>query len=341
MVEISIRNVDGLQSGVDVLALKYAQRPYGLDSLALNALQAAGRQLDLPTPGRTWLTDGVLGKTPGKLLFIGVPPLGQFKYEGLREFSRRAFFEVHNRVPQARTIGLTLHGPGYGLDEREAFESQIAGLLDAFSELQGPSVLQQVVFVERSPDRAERLKNWLDASFPPQAAKSITLNALRSSAPQNDRFRTVGFDSDSKAHIFVAMPFKEEFDDVYHYGIQNAVNAAEFLCERADLSDFTGTVMDRVEERIATATLVIAELTEPNPNVYLEVGYAWGRKVPTVLLTRDIKTLPFDVRGQRCIEYKRIKDLEQALTKALSALKQGLLGMSESVASPQLSAATK
>ena len=42
------------------------------------------------------------------------------------------------------------------------------------------------------------------------------------------------------------MPFAEEMGDIYDYGIHGAVKeaAAGFLCERADLSSFTGDVMD-------------------------------------------------------------------------------------------------
>ena len=69
------------------------------------------------------------------------------------------------------------------------------------------------------------------------------------------------------------------------------MRSAGFLCERADLSAFTGDVMDWVRNRIKTAKLVIADLTEANPNVYLEVGYAWGCEVPTVLLTKDTTIL--------------------------------------------------
>ncbi len=116
------------------------------------------------------------------------------------------------------------------------------------------------------------------------------------------------------------MPFTEEMDDVFHYGIQGAVNAAGYLCERADLSSFTGDIMNWVKKRISTASLVIADLSTANPNVYLEVGYAWGCGKSTVLLVRDPVDLKFDVTGQRCLVYKKIKDLEAALRKELKSL---------------------
>jgi hypothetical protein len=118
------------------------------------------------------------------------------------------------------------------------------------------------------------------------------------------------------------MPFKEEMEDTYHYGIQGVVRDAGFLCERADLSSFTGDVMQWVRDKIKTAKLVIADLTDGNANVYLEVGYVWGCNVPTVLLIKDTNDLKFDVRGQRCLSYKKIKDLENSLLKELKELKK-------------------
>ena len=129
--------------------------------------------------------------------------------------------------------------------------------------------------------------------------------------------RSVGYDSQSKPHIFVAMPFAEEMEDVFHFGIQGPVNASGFLCERADIASFTGDVVEWVKRRIASASLVIADLSGANPNVYLEVGYAWGCGRPTILLTRDTSHLRFDVQSQKCLTYKKIKDLESMLQAEL------------------------
>jgi hypothetical protein len=57
-----------------------------------------------------------------------------------------------------------------------------------------------------------------------------------------------------------------------------------------------------------------------NANVYLEVGFAWGRGRPTLLLVRDVKELKFDVQGHRCIVYRTIRELESALTAELGRL---------------------
>ena len=62
-------------------------------------------------------------------------------------------------------------------------------------------------------------------------------------------------------------------------------------------------------------------LKSENRNVYLEVGYAWGCGKPTVLLVRDEGELKFDVRGQRCLVYRSIRNLEEQLRKELNGLK--------------------
>lgn len=124
-----------------------------------------------------------------------------------------------------------------------------------------------------------------------------------------------------KHHIFVAMPFKVEMEDIYHYAIRRAVNANGFMCERVDLSSFTGSILQYVRERIETAAAVIADLTGENPNVHLELGYAWGKGIPTLLIAQNINELCFDVRDQRCIEYRSIKALEESLTLELTKLK--------------------
>ena len=104
-----------------------------------------------------------------------------------------------------------------------------------------------------------------------------------------------------------------------------AVRKAGFLCERADLSAFTGDIMQWVRDRIYSAALVVADLTGANPNVYLEVGYAWGCGKPTVLLARDKPPSEFDARGHRCLVYKRIQDLETLLAQELQNLRQNTI----------------
>ena len=322
-IQIELISGDALSIATDVLALKYAQGNYGLDEIVSNFLIDAGtdRHKLSPKPDGFRIVRSANGIRSAKVLFMGVVPLYDFSYRQIRDFSRRVLSALAGNEPSTKSIVLTLHGANYGLDEVEAFSAEIAGLIDGIQSLDFPKELQKITIVERNTGRANRLNALLDNLIPQGFISPSKISLNVDSKDSADKLRSVGYDSDSKAHIFVAMPFKAEMDDIYHYGIQGAVNSAGYLCERADLSTFTGDVMQWVKDRISSARLVVADLTEANPNVYLEVGYAWGQNIPVVLLVNDTEDLKFDVKGQRCLKYGRIKDLEGVLAMELATLK--------------------
>jgi len=325
-VEISIVQADALTFPVDVLILKHAQALYGVDAQVVHCLDAnrggVFAPVHLPPVGAVNLVDsrGLLGAKD--VLFIGVVPLGQFGYAEIREFARHSLKALAEKVPDAAHIAMTLHGVGFGLDETEAFRSQLAGLIEAWQSGECPPGLQRVSILEHNERRGERLRSQLDEILPNGLeALSGASKARSKAALQTDALRTAGAGSRGKAHVFVAMPFAKEFDDRFHYGIHKAIQAAGYLCERADMSSFTGDVLAWVKERIDSAALVVADLSGGNPNVYLEVGYAWGKGLPTVLVASEQKDLLFDVRGQRCLIYDNsIRLLEEHLTRELQRL---------------------
>jgi len=325
-VEISIVQADALTFPVDVLILKHAQALYGVDAQVVHCLDANRGGVFAPVPlppvGAVNLVDsrGLLGAKD--VLFIGVVPLGQFGYAEIREFARHSLKALAEKVPDAAHIAMTLHGVGFGLDETEAFRSQLAGLIEAWQSGECPPGLQRVSILEHNERRGERLRSQLDEILPNGLeALSGASKARSKAALQTDALRTAGAGSRGKAHVFVAMPFAKEFDDRFHYGIHKAIQAAGYLCERADMSSFTGDVLAWVKERIDSAALVVADLSGGNPNVYLEVGYAWGKGLPTVLVASEQKDLLFDVRGQRCLIYDNsIRLLEEHLTRELQRL---------------------
>jgi hypothetical protein len=116
------------------------------------------------------------------------------------------------------------------------------------------------------------------------------------------------------------MPFKEEFNDEWEISIQEAANSLQMLCERIDKTAFVGDISTEIKRRIEQYDGLIALLNGANPNVFLEIGYAWARNKPTVLLAKKGEELPFDIRGQRCIIYTGIADLRTKLKSELQQL---------------------
>lgn len=325
-IRLAVVHDDALDYPTDVLALKFAQDLYGVDAkvvarLANNGISVRSR---LPEVGKSLLISSEQAIAAREILFLGVEPLGRFNYETIRHFAHSVLLALSTNRPSVEHVAMTLHGTGFGLDEVEAFRSEIAGVLDAVAANDHPKALARISIVVREAEAAKRLTGLLAAILPSGIVKdtssrfdpdSVALGAARA------HLGAVGHDSWDKPHIFVAMPFAEEYADRFHYGIRGAANATGFLCERADHASFAGDVLGWVKDRIGSAALVVADLTAANPNVYLEVGYAWGRGVRTVLVVAEGDELKFDVKTQRCLVFRSIRHLEELLATELTALK--------------------
>ncbi len=322
-IKVSVFHGEAFHVKADALILKYHATSYGLEKIVEREFTRSGNSLagKLPQgPGEHFLTSSGNITQTQKTLFVGIPPLEDFGYQEIREYGSFAIRTLAKEAPETRSILMTIQGPRLGLDDNEAFSCQIAGILDAISANQYPAALEEIIFAERSASTADILQNLIEKLFP---SGEIVMNDQQgpSGTKATESLKSVGAQSENKKTIFVAMPFAVDFDDCFHYGIQGAVNSFGYLCERADLNSFTGDVMEFVKERIANSDFVIADLTSANPNVYLEVGYAWGLNKRTVLLIKDANELEFDTRGQRCLQYSTIKDLETKLKQELGNLK--------------------
>ena len=321
-IAVAVVHGDALQFQSDVLVLKHAQALYGADKAAFAALSDAGVTFELPAVGSHHIIRSANTVVADQVLFIGVEPLDEFNYSEIREFGRRAMTILSTVKPSPRNVAMTIHGPGYGLDETESFEAELAGAVEAIAQNDYPTRLEALTFVERDRNRTRRLEAVLSRLLPTGRLDRTDRGPLTGlDVAAKTALRSAGHGSAAKPRVFVAMPFADEMNDLFHYGIQGAVNGAGLLAERADLASFTGDEMEWVRTRISGANLVVADLTSSNPNVFLEVGYAWGKGVPTVLIARNTEALKFDVRGQRCILYSSIKDLQEKLERELLGLR--------------------
>jgi len=335
-IEFTIEYGDISSFEADVVALKYAQNFYGADRFVANILNKAGisySDIEPPIGESVSINTRNSIKAP-YVLFVGVKYLHEFGYKEIRDFAVTVLNSLLNKAPEARHLAMTIHGPGYGLDEVEALMAQFVGCLYVIQNGDIPAGLEYISIVELNSERVKRLRMGFEKNIVGLGNISKIRNrwAYRLEVPQKFDYTTkrtfrglseieiAGTTSAAKPHVFAAMPFRKDMEDVFYYGIQSAAHANDLLCERVDQEAFTGDILDRVKERIETATVVIAELTGANPNVYLEVGYAWGQGVPTILLVKEPEKVCFDVRGQKCLRYEIIKELEESLTKELKGL---------------------
>lgn len=314
MFSIEVVEGDILNRACDLLILKHADGFYGVDQIVAEKMDFRG---DVPR-GRHRIVPGRHVEARN-VAFFGVGTLAEFEYSQIRSFARDALLLV-DKLRDVRRVCMPIHGPGYGLDEAEAFSSLIAGLVDAYEKAQTSS-LERVEIVEINPGRARRFRAILESLLDvvPSGRKSPTVLA-RADAKIQQALKSFGSNSELKTRLFVAMPFKEEFNDEWEISIQEAASSLHMISERIDKSAFVGDIAVEIKRRIEDYDGLVALLNGANPNVFLEIGYAWAKGKPTILLIKEGQELPFDVRGQRCIFYKGIADLRTKLSAELAQL---------------------
>jgi hypothetical protein len=109
-----------------------------------------------------------------------------------------------------------------------------------------------------------------------------------------------------KAKAFVVMQFTEEYNQLYTEVIKPVCENFGLEVERADEFYTTTPIIADVIRSITNSSLIIAEITPDNANVYYEVGYAHAINKPTILLCERKKRekLPFDISGFRTLFYE-------------------------------------
>ncbi len=102
---------------------------------------------------------------------------------------------------------------------------------------------------------------------------------------------------------FVVMKYGHPFDELHETVIEPVCLAEGFRAFRADDEFGPGLIIADIIKRIATASLVIAEITPENANVFFELGFAFGLGKPVILLAERGLKLPFDISGFRTLFY--------------------------------------
>ncbi|CAD6491672.1 MAG: hypothetical protein CHKLHMKO_00176 [Candidatus Argoarchaeum ethanivorans] len=103
---------------------------------------------------------------------------------------------------------------------------------------------------------------------------------------------------------FVLIPFDENFVPIYNSIIKKVVESSKLRCTRADEIFDTRSIIEDILEHIQKARFLIADLTGRNPNVFYELGLAHAVGKEVILITQDLKDIPFDLKHYRCIVYE-------------------------------------
>lgn len=96
-------------------------------------------------------------------------------------------------------------------------------------------------------------------------------------------------------------PTRERSDKIFNHIIKPVVQAAGYVVKRADQIDCPGTITPQILYQITNDDLVIADLTDHNPNVFYELAIRHGIRKPFIQIIQKDQTLPFDVKDHRTI----------------------------------------
>lgn len=98
---------------------------------------------------------------------------------------------------------------------------------------------------------------------------------------------------------------RERSDTLLDYIIKPVLGAdgLDFSVERADEIQKPGLITQQVIERVVTADLVVADLTDRNANVFYELALRHAARKPAIHMIKGDDTIPFDVANQRTIYY--------------------------------------
>jgi hypothetical protein len=124
---------------------------------------------------------------------------------------------------------------------------------------------------------------------------------------------------DRTFECFVLLPLREPYRSVYELAVKPAAEELGLACGHAEDIYGPGHIMRDVYSSICFASVIVAELTGRNPNVFYELGIAHEQGKQVILLTQNMDDVPFDLLSLRVVpyEWKRTSTDAQSLSKKL------------------------
>ena len=122
---------------------------------------------------------------------------------------------------------------------------------------------------------------------------------------------------------FVVMQFSSPYNELYEDVIKKVCKDFDLNVIRADETYGPGIILADIIKQINESRLIIAEISQSNPNVFYEVGYSHALNKPTILIAEKTTKLPFDVSPFRTLFYENTiagkQKIEDGLRKHISA----------------------
>jgi hypothetical protein len=123
-------------------------------------------------------------------------------------------------------------------------------------------------------------------------------------------------------------PTRERADRVRDHIIRPAAKECGYIASRADELDDPGMITTHMIQRLIDDPLVIADLTEYNPNVFYELAIRHSIGKPLVQFIQKGQTIPFNISGMRVLDISwndtsAVENAKQRIITQIRSLEAG------------------
>lgn len=224
----------------------------------------------------------------------------------LGEFLQKKGFGVHKAASaqDARKIILSEHINYAIIDLKIDFESEFGGI-DIINFLKRMQPRAKIIVL--SAYSIDGIESKLEVELDSYIYKGAEGNYILNVSSEIEKLeKTIG-----KKTCFVIMPFsdsnscsEEEWTEIYKNVIKPAVEDSgyNYACKRSEA--LYGNIIEGILDELNRADMVIADLTDKNPNVYYELGVRHALRDTTILLAQRIEDIPFDLKPYATQVYK-------------------------------------
>jgi nucleoside 2-deoxyribosyltransferase len=122
-------------------------------------------------------------------------------------------------------------------------------------------------------------------------------------------------------NVLICMPYSLAWSEAVWQGLSRMTRkdtSRSLNVYRVDMSKFDQErVADQIEAEIRKAHVIVFDLTEVNPNVHIEIGFALALKKPVFFITQDRRFVTTHLQGRVVEEYSSSPDSLERLSSLL------------------------